>query len=91
MVITKSHKVAAAFTDHKLRPPRRGSSVREMETSFEVLSVNGNKRWLKEEKENVLVVEEKSLNSGGGGGENQDEMLVRVRAFPRSEEHIKSG
>ncbi|CAN1254436.1 RNA pseudouridine synthase 1, partial [Linum perenne] len=57
-----------------------GSSVREMETSFEVLSVNGNKRLLKEEKETVVVVEEKSLSSGGG--ENQDEILVR--AFPRS-------
>ncbi|CAN1759057.1 RNA pseudouridine synthase 1 [Linum perenne] len=58
-----------------------GSSVREMETSFEVLSVNGNKRLSKEEKETVVVVEEKSLNSGGAG-ENQDEILVR--AFPRS-------
>ncbi|CAL1355508.1 unnamed protein product [Linum trigynum] len=67
-----------------------GSSVREMETSFEVLSINGKRRSLGESLEEVcgetIVVKEKSVkcanNGGGGGGEMQDAVLIRV--FPRS-------
>ncbi|CAL1383952.1 unnamed protein product [Linum trigynum] len=65
-----------------------GSSVRDMETSFEVLSVNGKRRSLGESLEEecgeTIVVKEKSVKCGnnGGGGEMQDEVLIR--AFPRS-------
>ncbi|CAN1859827.1 RNA pseudouridine synthase 1 [Linum perenne] len=61
-----------------------GSSVREMETSFEVLSVNGNKRWLNEEEccGETVVVEDKSLKCDSDSSKKQDEILVR--AFPRS-------
>uniref|UniRef100_A0A5B7BZ50 Putative RNA pseudouridine synthase 1 n=1 Tax=Davidia involucrata TaxID=16924 RepID=A0A5B7BZ50_DAVIN len=61
-----------------------GSVVRDMETLFEVLSVNGQGRFreLSEQEKNeekVIVVEEKSLMDSDIG---QDEILVR--AYPQS-------
>lgn len=65
-----------------------GSLVRDMETSFEVLSVNGQRRLktLAEHvnnEEKVIVVEEKALvDDGDGANVEKDEILVR--ASPRS-------
>lgn len=61
-----------------------GSVVRDMETSFEVLSVNGqlkSKHPVKQGKdvENIIVVEEKSSI-----GDNGTKDVVFVRAYPRS-------
>ncbi|KAI6684600.1 hypothetical protein NL676_030513 [Syzygium grande] len=61
-----------------------GSVVRDMETSFEVLSVNGqlkSKHPVKQGKdvENIIVVEEKS-----SVGDNGTKDVVFVRAYPRS-------
>ncbi|XP_057423236.1 RNA pseudouridine synthase 1 [Lotus japonicus] len=68
-----------------------GSVVRDMETSFEVVSVNGKKGRFREVSEadmefregsGVVVVEEKAVNGDGGGGGGEDEIVVR--AYPRS-------
>nr|KYP41163.1 RNA pseudourine synthase 1 [Cajanus cajan] len=60
-----------------------GSVVRNMETSFEVLSVNG-KGTFREVSEffddDVLVVEEKAVREEGKGNESE----IVVRAYPRS-------
>ncbi|KAF7851245.1 hypothetical protein BT93_L4289 [Corymbia citriodora subsp. variegata] len=61
-----------------------GSVVRDMETSFEVLSVNGqwkSKQPVKQGKdnENIIVVEEKSSLEDNGTKD-----VVLVRAYPRS-------
>ncbi|KAK7278005.1 hypothetical protein RJT34_23026 [Clitoria ternatea] len=66
-----------------------GSVVRSMETSFEVLSVNGKGRFREvsesevrnEEESNVLVVEEKSVENDNN---NNYENEIVVRAYPRS-------
>ncbi|BAT95119.1 hypothetical protein VIGAN_08178400 [Vigna angularis var. angularis] len=59
-----------------------GSAVRSMETSFEVLSVNGNGSFREVsdsgEEGNVLVVEEKAVKEDGNASE------IVVRAYPRS-------
>lgn len=55
-----------------------GSSIKDMETLFEVLSVNGEEGY-KESSELNLVVEEKSVSEFDG---NKVEVLVR--AYPRS-------
>jgi len=59
-----------------------GSVVRSMETSFEVLSVNGNGSFREVSDSgnegNVLVVEEKAVKEDG------DESEIVVRAYPRS-------
>ncbi|MED6223860.1 hypothetical protein PIB30_078261 [Stylosanthes scabra] len=62
-----------------------GSVVRSMETSFEVLSVNGNGtfRDVSEISDggDVVVVKERAVREGSGGdGENE----IVVRAYPRS-------
>ncbi|XP_058743049.1 RNA pseudouridine synthase 1-like [Vicia villosa] len=62
-----------------------GSSVREMETSFEVLSVNGKgsytEVWESEfEGSGVVVVEEKAVKIDGGDDRNE----IVIRAYPRS-------
>jgi Lon-like ATP-dependent protease len=63
-----------------------GSVVREMETSFEVLSVNG-KGSFREVSElgfgesSVVVVEEKAVKMDGG---DDDRNEIVVRAYPRS-------
>ncbi|KAM7470026.1 hypothetical protein LguiA_008209 [Lonicera macranthoides] len=54
-----------------------GSSVREMETLFEVLLVNG-LGCFKDEEENIIVEEKSIIDSG----EKKDEILVR--AYPQS-------
>ncbi|KAF5746706.1 RNA pseudouridine synthase 1-like [Tripterygium wilfordii] len=61
-----------------------GSIVRDMETSFEVLSVNGQGRYKEimeftKDEENVILVERKAVIDGDA---KKDEILVR--AFPRS-------
>ncbi|PKI37735.1 hypothetical protein CRG98_041886 [Punica granatum] len=63
-----------------------GSLVRDMETSLEVLCVNGKKRLSKISnqvniEEDMIVVEEKALVGDGASGE-KDEVLMR--ASPRS-------
>lgn len=60
-----------------------GSVVRDMETSFELLSVNGQGNFKElrefEKDENVIVVEEKAVKDADG---KKDEILIR--AFPQS-------
>lgn len=61
-----------------------GSGVREMETSFEVLSINGKGSFRevcesKFEGSSVVVVEEKAVKMDGGDGNE-----IVVRAYPRS-------
>ncbi|KAJ9185993.1 hypothetical protein P3X46_005555 [Hevea brasiliensis] len=60
-----------------------GSIVRDMETSFELLSVNGQGNFKElsefEKDENIIVVEEKAVKDADG---KKDEILVR--AFPQS-------
>lgn len=61
-----------------------GSMVRDMETSFEVLSVNGQGRFkepseFNKDEENIIVVEEEATRDVDP---RKDEILVR--AFPRS-------
>ncbi|KAM7273732.1 hypothetical protein ACFE04_028396 [Oxalis oulophora] len=59
-----------------------GSVVRDMETSFEVISVNGlgnETRVFKKDEENTIVVEEKAVTDDDT---TEDEILLR--AFPRS-------
>lgn len=65
-----------------------GSLVRDMETSFKVLSVNGQRRLntLPEQvngEENMIVVEEKALVHDGDGA-RMEKSEVLVRACPRS-------
>ncbi|TKY52301.1 RNA pseudouridine synthase [Spatholobus suberectus] len=63
-----------------------GSVVRATETSFEVLSINGkgtfrevsHSEFIRDEGDNVLVVEEKAVKEDG----NESEIVVR--AYPRS-------
>ncbi|CAI8603528.1 unnamed protein product [Vicia faba] len=62
-----------------------GSRVREMETSFEVLSVNGKGSFTEVcesgfEGRSVVVVEEKAVKTDGGDDGNE----IVVRAYPRS-------
>ncbi|PNY02959.1 RNA pseudourine synthase 1-like protein [Trifolium pratense] len=62
-----------------------GSVVREMETSFEVLSVNGKGSFrevaeLGFEGSSLVVVEEKAVKIDGGDDRNE----IVVRAYPRS-------
>ncbi|GAU21526.1 hypothetical protein TSUD_34890 [Trifolium subterraneum] len=64
-----------------------GSVVREMETSFEVLSVNGKGSFrevseLGFEGSSLVVVEEKAVKIDGGDGDDRNEIVVR--AYPRS-------
>ncbi|XP_004495663.1 RNA pseudouridine synthase 1 [Cicer arietinum] len=66
-----------------------GSVVRSMETSFEVLSVNGNGNFRdvsesEFEGSSSLVVEEKSVKLDGGDDENENHHEIVVRAYPRS-------
>ncbi|CAL5208656.1 unnamed protein product [Lathyrus oleraceus] len=61
-----------------------GSGVREMETSFEVLSINGKGSFREVcesefEGSSVVVVEEKGVKMDGGDGNE-----IVVRAYPRS-------
>lgn len=61
-----------------------GSVVKEMETSFEILSVNGQGLYKElsetmEDEKNIIVVEEKGINKYS---EKKDEILVR--ALPQS-------
>lgn len=64
-----------------------GSVVRDMETSFEVLTVNGKgtfsdvSEFSNGDDDDVVVVEEKSVREGGGGGGVHE---IVVRAYPRS-------
>lgn len=58
-----------------------GSVVREMETSFEVLSINGQRVFkepskFRKDEDNVVVVEEKSTIDRDG---KMDEILIRAR------------
>uniref|UniRef100_A0A1J3K7Q9 RNA pseudouridine synthase 1 n=1 Tax=Noccaea caerulescens TaxID=107243 RepID=A0A1J3K7Q9_NOCCA len=57
-----------------------GSFVRDMETTFEVVTVNGEKKTELSESERVIVVDgEQGLSCDG-----DDDVVVVVRAFPRS-------
>ncbi|KAK5813600.1 RNA pseudouridine synthase 1 [Gossypium arboreum] len=61
-----------------------GSIVRDMETTFEVLSINGQQNYKEQsecvkDEEHSIVVEEKAITDVDA---NKDEILVR--AFPRS-------
>lgn len=61
-----------------------GSLVKDMETSFEVLSINGQGSFkelseFRKDEENTIVVEEKAVP---GSDVNKDEILIR--AYPRS-------
>ncbi|KAL1294025.1 hypothetical protein HN51_054713 [Arachis hypogaea] len=62
-----------------------GSVVRDMETSFEVLSVNGSGTFRDESEINdggdVVVVEERAVREGSGGDAESE---IIVRAYPRS-------
>ncbi|CAA7035334.1 unnamed protein product [Microthlaspi erraticum] len=60
-----------------------GSFVRDMETTFEVVSANGEKTKLCEE-ERVIVVEEGEQELSCDGDGEKDDVVVVVRAFPRS-------
>jgi len=61
-----------------------GSLVKDMETSFEVLSINGQGSFkelseFRKDEENTIVVEEKAVPESDV---NKDEILIR--AYPRS-------
>ena len=66
-----------------------GSTVRDMETSFEVLSVNGQGRFRDlsefEKDGNILIVEEKAVREA-----DEKKVEILVRAFLRVGEHTKS-
>ncbi|XP_027363662.1 RNA pseudouridine synthase 1 [Abrus precatorius] len=69
-----------------------GSVVRAMETSFEVLSINGKGRFRNvseselrnDEESNVLVVEEKAVKKDENENEDDNENEIVMRAYPRS-------
>ncbi|XP_047327551.1 RNA pseudouridine synthase 1 [Impatiens glandulifera] len=60
-----------------------GSVVKDMETTIEVLSINGKERSIESSEERVLVVEERSV-VGSDTADNSEKDEVLVRARPRS-------
>lgn len=58
-----------------------GSVVRDMETSFEVLAINGKACFREDEGSGVVVVEEKAVKEDA---DVEDESEIVVRAYPKS-------